>query len=585
MGNIKGTYGYIDDLGDIKRVAYSTSNSSEVIAKPPESNVQRIPQKKGSTTRRPVYSSTPRIKLRSTTSTTEKPNYSTVVSIENEMRKTTQKPDLYQSTPKIILQGRPLVRSTPATQLQKNEGQLIRPEVVTVRPTEIPLFRRLALKHHILNDDKPVIEEPEEKSNILRRQLSANFDPQQHVYSVQQSSGNDSPDVYSASVTTGAPRPLFTTSSRPRGLSSTTVAPTRPTVRYPNNYQQTMLQDLEPNNGDYNARTTTTSATADITPTPVPIVQIPPNRASASQDPLVAIKHPFQQGTILVPLSQLQGRIVNNYNPRENQDYISQMEQYIRETTPAPKEEPEPRPIYVRRLPPPQFRPIPVQVDENGFIRDVPRPLPNVPTTPYPLPVPVTSPPRYSEEINDISPPVSTRDFQKLLQQLIFRQSRLERINAMMRNPQYQYQPMYRPTPMPYYIQGRGDAVQYIPEDRRQYFRQNPNVFSEDSQSYVPNRRVARLLQNQEGGQELGNPEYLPPDIREMLLLRMLQLAINPALPVNEDEMFQETTPVPQYKKSPKVRNVEILGEELEEEKRPSRIKRYRGSHPEYYKK
>jgi hypothetical protein len=98
----------------------------------------------------------------------------------------------------------------------------------------------------------------------------------------------------------------------------------------------------------------------------------------------------------------------------------------------------------------------------------------------------------------------------------------------------------------------------------------------------VPTRRVARLLQPSQDQQQETKEEYLPPDVREMLLLRMLQLAINPALPVAEDEMVQDTTPVPQYKKVP-VRNVEILGEEAEEEKRPVRNKRYREPHMDYY--
>jgi hypothetical protein len=643
LGNIKGTYGYIDDSGQIKRVSYSTSNSSEVLTKsePAASVVQRIPKtNRTHTTKRPssIYSttlSTPtsttalqRIaKLRSSTTTTDRPNYSEVVNVESELSKTTPKPPhiVYPtSTPRILLQGRPIIRSTPPThtQTQKSEGQLIRPEVVTARPTELPLFRRLALKHQILNEGKPIAEEPEVRSNILRRQLSqektSNFDPQQHVFTLQQSLGNDATDVYSASVTTGTPRPLFTTTNRPRALLSTTTSPTvvsRPTIRYPLNYQRNVLQDLESNTPEYAQETTTTQTTAnEATPTPVPIVQIPANRAP--QEPLVAIRHPFQRGTILVPLSQLQGRVLpvdlNEHQPQ----YVGPNEQYIKETTPKPTPETEPRPIYVRRLPPPQFRPIPVQVDENGFIREVQRPS-NGPVPSYPLPIPVTPAPKYIDnvgdnDIEDISPPVSTRDFQKLLQQLILRQSRLERISALTdprRNPEFyhsRYRPMYRPTSIPYYFQREAEAqqtgpVQFLPENnlqprQRQYVhlspqhqaairqqqRQEQEIYNQNSQSFVPTRRVARLLQPSQDQQQETKEEYLPPDVREMLLLRMLQLAINPALPVAEDEMVQDTTPVPQYKKVP-VRNVEILGEEAEEEKRPVRNKRYREPHMDYY--
>ncbi|XP_044258062.1 uncharacterized protein LOC123007090 [Tribolium madens] len=618
LGNIKGTYGFIDDSGQIKRVSYSTSNSSEVLPKPDlPSVVQRIPKTNRtqiytSSTKRPFYSTTQSTptsttalqrlaKLRSqSTTTTEKPNYSEVVNMESEIVKTTSKPHIVypSSTPRILLQGRSTVRSTVAThtQTQKSEGQLIRPEVVTARPTELPLFRRLALKHPLLNDDKHV-DQSEGRSNILRRQLSqekSNFDPQQHVFMLQQALGSDATDVYSGSVTTGTPRPLFTTTSRPRALLSTTTTPTvvsRPTIRYPVNYQRNVLQDLESNTQEYAQETTTTEATVnDATPTSVPVVQIPANRAT--QDPLVAIRHPFQRGTILVPLSQLQGRVVPV-------DINDNQYEYVKETTPKPV---EPRPIYVRRLPPPHFRPIPVQVDENGFIREVQR-QPNQPV-PYPVPVPVAPPHEVDNDIDEISPPVSTRDFQKLLHQLILRQTRLERISALTdprRHPEYyqqRYRPVYRPTPVPYYqqngpvqflqdenLQQRQRQYVHIPSDQqvaiRQQQRQDQEVYNQNGQSYIPTRRVARLLQPGEEQRQENKEEYLPPDVREMLLLRMLQLAINPALPLSEDEMGQGTTPVPQYKKVP-VRNVEILGEEPEE-KRPGRSKRYKEPHMDYY--
>ncbi|XP_008201546.1 uncharacterized protein LOC100141622 isoform X2 [Tribolium castaneum] len=602
LGNIKGTYG-------------------EILPKPDQpSVVQRIPKTNRtqiytSSTKRPFYSTTQSTptsttalqrlaKLRSqSTTTTEKPNYSEVVNMESEI-KTTSKPHIVypSSTPRILLQGRSTVRSTAAThtQTQKSEGQLIRPEIVTARPTELPLFRRLALKHPLLGDDKHVADGSEVRSNILRRQLSqekSDFDPQQHVFTLQQALGSDATDVYSGSVTTGTPRPLFTTTSRPRALLSTTTTPTvvsRPTIRYPVNYQRTVLQDLE-SNTQYAQETTTTEATVnDATPTPVPVVQIPANRAN--QEPLVAIRHPFQRGTILVPLSQLQGRVV----PVDINDNLSQYGRQNEQNTQKP--DVEPQPIYVRRLPPPQFRPIPVQVDENGYIRDLQR-QPNGQPIPYPVPVP---PQKYNDvdnDIDEISPPVSTRDFQKLLHQLILRQTRLERISALTdprRHPElYQprYRPVYRPTPVPYYQQN--GPVQFLSDDnvqqrQRQYVhispeqqvairqqqRQDQEVY-QNGQSYIPMRRVARLLQPGEDQRLENKDEYLPPDVREMLLLRMLQLAINPALPLSEDEMVQGTTPVPQYKKAP-VRNVEILGEEPEE-KRPVRSKRYREPHMDYY--
>lgn len=93
--------------------------------------------------------------------------------------------------------------------------------------------------------------------------------------------------------------------------------------------------------------------------------------------------------------------------------------------------------------------------------------------------------------------------------------------------------------------------------------------------------------------EERKKEEYLPPEVREMLLLRMLQLAMNPALPLEEEEEEQEegeqvaTMPAPQFLRRPPVRNVEILGEEEEQEsirrrKPVSRTKRYKDEDMEY---
>lgn len=72
-----------------------------------------------------------------------------------------------------------------------------------------------------------------------------------------------------------------------------------------------------------------------------------------------------------------------------------------------------------------------------------------------------------------------------------------------------------------------------------------------------------------------------------MLLLRMLQLAMNPALPLDDEEESQQlaTVTTPQYRRLP-VRNVEILGEEDDSElrkRRPAaRAKRYKEEDMEY---
>ncbi|XP_017781573.1 PREDICTED: uncharacterized protein LOC108566276 [Nicrophorus vespilloides] len=483
LGNIKGTYGYIDDNGEIKRVSYSTSNSSEILppTSEPASVVQRIPAKMNrtkytNTTPGPPITTTnviqvvPRRKVESTTT-----------------RATTT--DLYEnSTPaRILAQAKPMLRSTP----NPKEGQLSRPEV-TIKPTEIPLYRRIPPKPTLLDEDKPVTEETELRGNLLRRQLPQDkmFDPRQHALNAQQASGHDSLDIYSPSVTTGSPHPLFTT-IRPR-IVPTTPAPVihRPTIRYPQIYHKPTT--------DYPQESASEVA---VTPSP-PIVQIPANEDEPQRvAPYVELRHPFHRGAILVPV---QHRRIEE-------------------------------PYYVRRMPT-KFKPIPVHVDENGFIREVHQ-------------RPFVTQSDIINEVDQIKPPVSTRDFQKLLEQLILRQTNLEKISTLTQT---------RPQQM--YYENTG-PVQFVP--RPQYYTPSP------PQNYHPTKRMTAQEE-----------EYLPAPVREMLLLRMLQLAINPALPLeSSDNIESATTPIP---RKDAIRNVEILGEE-EEHKRPSRTKRYKEIELDYF--
>ncbi|KAJ8962186.1 hypothetical protein NQ318_018147, partial [Aromia moschata] len=635
LGNVKGTYGFLDDEGQIKRVSYSSSNSSEIIAKPDDTEtsvVQRIPNKnKTSSTRRPsttasaptstpsaVIQSIARRRTTSSSTTTQKPNYNAVINVS---RTTTRPPHhiTYPSaSPRILLQGRPLISSTPSTQSHtvRSEGQLIRPEVVTVKPTELPSFRRLDFKH--LDHDKPVVEDTESeiKGNILRRQLSQDntreFNIQEQLYSLQQSLGQDATDVYSGSVTTGTPRPLFTTTNKPNTvlISSTTPPPEsvpRPTVRYPVNYQRNAQNNLHQNSPEYTQETMVQSAGIRSTPSPLPVVQIPANRVE-NQEPLVAIRHPFQRATVLVPLSQLHGRLIPVEDMTELNrvqiQYEPNQDQYYKQTTRPNVVEIEQQKAVVRQLPPPQLRPIPVQVDENGYVREIQRQVPR----PDPIAVEVTPVPNYTNDdvdndVDSIQPPVSTRDFQKLLQELIA---------ELFLQQQQRYRPVYAP-PQPYFVQkepvGRSTtpihfihqrpeqvssqqklrpSPYYEPasEQQRQpiFARNQPsNLYQEqyDAQAYRPNRRVARLLPSVMQGRQEVEEQYLPPEVREMLLLRMLQLAINPALKL-EDGQFEISTESSQFKRVP-VRNVEILGEEPEPiDRRSEKSKRYRESGKDY---
>lgn len=672
LGNIKGTYGYIDDNGDIKRVSYSSSNATEGITSTSEpiSVVQRIPSKANvtrstPTTRRPSYVSTtgsptstsgavqsiPRRRITMSTTTTSAPTttekYSQFIKDALSASKlssgvtSTPTTVLYESsTPaRLLAQSKPLVRGTQSTQkVTTSEGQLLRPEVL-LKPTDMPLYRRLPIKTTLLDEDtKPVTEEPEvERSNVLRRQLPAVnrdekvFDARQHVLNVQQGAGDDTVDVYSASVTTGSPRPLFTT-LRPR-LVTTTVNPLlprgTPTIRYPT-YQRAPVTRAPQTPAPTTEYPQESSTEPSVTVRPV--VQIPANAGSANaEEPIrqqyVELRHPYHRGAILVPVNHIPRRPV-----AEDQIQYQQIQ-------PLQGDPSEQEPVYqYRRVP--KFRPIPVHVDENGFIREYSTP------NPYTVQRPVTIAPVHVQdlrqqqqeqqqqqpyisqndiinEVDSIKPPVSTRDFQKLLEQLILRQSRLEKISALT-NPHFfrqrpQYQEVYQQPQQ--HLQPHHphpNQVQFVPRtqtqtaqpqqqhpvivrpapqplDEHPYNQYAPVTFtpaparSGNQPNYHPTKRMVRpapvhLNHNQHLHQEQSDDEYLPAPVREMLLLRMLQLAINPSLPLDAmDNIESATTPLPQKNVVRNaVRNVEILGE-AEDDKRPSRTKRYKQVEFDYY--
>ncbi|XP_066256720.1 uncharacterized protein [Euwallacea similis] len=658
LGNIKGTYGFVDEEGEIKRVSYSSSNASEVFTKHepvamPEfpSSVVRVQtiNSKGevtSSTKRPVtVSSTFATTTASTPTTTP---LSVIQSIARRRASTTLKPIYHETSrsttkphsvtyssaaPRVLLQRPSIVTSTkPPRKLElRPEGQIGRPEVL--KTTEHPLFKPT-------EDIKPVNEEHSEtRTNILRRQLpqtttQSSFNIEEHVYGLQQSLGhNDVSDIYNngASITS---RPLFTTTRSitripiiPTSTTATPIIVAKPTPRYVANYQRNQLQEVESNTATYRQSPedeVVTSTEPASTSTNIPVVQIPPNRQTS--EPLVAVGHPFQQRAILVPISHLQNRIVpqdeynqNEYNARRN--FVPQQQSAV-----------EIERVNVKRLNPVALRPLPVLVDSNGYIREMP---PNVPT-PYPLPVPVTpvtvsSPGRNideeleSNEVESIHPPVSTRDFQVLLNHLIMRQKRLERINDLTnpkRHPEFyqrpvKYQRAVQATVRPIFVQRydqpqpTGSTRQYVavrPQEdaqRYQYYQQNEEEVTEEPKriasnyvrqhpGYLPMRRASRLLNGGQYVHEEETPqshrdEYLPPEVREMLLLRMLQLAMNPSLPLDEEEQESEqvaTVPAPQFRRPP-VRNVEILGEEEDtndvRKRRPvSRTKRFKDEDMEY---
>lgn len=605
QGNIKGTYGFVDDDGEIKRVSYSTKNtSSESVSKnePSSSVVQRIPRVNktyttstrlpstfptqpsvsSSTSTATVIQSIPRKRILPVAAPTTKAS-STIKANQTDPFSKVEASATNQEKTRIS----PTV--TAHQYSQKSISQIARPEFAT----SAPVGRRLTQTNRLNEEQsaiKPVTEQiSETHGNLLRRQT---FDVQQHAASLRQSHGADAPDVYSASVTTGMPRVLFTT-IRPTASQATS---TRYTPVYHRNLPQEVTTLSPATQESTTTETPQTPQNQYTTAVPVPLVQIPPNQI----EPLVAIRHPYR-GTVVVPLKDLQNREqIDAIQFTRNQPvYNPQLRAPPSNEQLQPEiQQPDPRtvPVYVRRPPIQVLRSMPVQIDENGYVREL-RPIPPLP---YANPENIAPLPQYfneeeseSNDIENIKPPVSVQDFQKLLNLLIIRQRRLEQVSklAAMRTVG-QYENVYQAAaPVPYVVskyqdlQQRG-PVQFASQDmetnerrqegqrpqyRRIFYTPQPNYNPYQTQYQQPSRRVARLLKPDRNIAE----DYLPPDIREMLLLRMLQLAINPALPVeaSDVEALGSSSSI-QASRQP-VRNVEILGEEDDEEKnRAMRVKR-----------
>lgn len=551
LGNVKGTYGYVDEDGEIKRVSYSTSNTSDLLADVP-TVVQRIPKlnKTLETTRKPSFllynpTTTQPTTVTSVIQPIPKRNAPTIE--PDSVRSTTRSPNVVYITtpPRGLYSQRHGYR--PNFDQSKSEGQLVRPDT-----TKLPLIRRLATK---ASTTKPVVEEPESDlpANLVRRQLPDKYDARQQVLMLQQGMGSDATDVYTASVTTGAPPPLFTT-TRPTLLpSSASIVTERVPV-----YQLNPI----PKGSEYAQETTTETAFTNPTPTTSPVFQIPASREGA-------VSHPFHRGIVLLPYNQQQPQQIRN----------SLAPQYFIAPTPNPEVSPNGAPIFIPRPPvinQPVLRSIPVQVDENGYIRPVQIARP---TTPQPIAIPVTqAEAQLQDDIERIKPPVSTRDFQRLLEHLILRQSKLERVNTLIQTQRQQEQANRYRFAQPVYVSG--PPVQYIQEASSQKASGFLQRYTTPATSYAPTKRMARLYNPQDDEEaEDVDSEYLPPQVREMLLLRMLQLAINPALPMDDEE---PTASPSQLRKG--VRNVEILGEENEGQARRTRSKRYKDNYGSYQK-
>ena len=448
--------------------------------------------------------------------------------------------------------------------------------------------------------------------NNLRRQLHEDTTKPNPIV---EGNNDDHPDVYGGSLSTT--RPLFTTTTPPRVLQRVSPAARveKPKV-YVNRENLAPPRSFE----NVNSRafeTETKIPQEDRVSQPQPVLIRGPPRVAAenreylrqSTEPIFVRQQPDQflpAGRILVPAQPnieedpayrplSINRILLRPLPSQQPLYSTTTDANIHYLTenPLPEQEEDPRvamaPGYMRPRPFP--RPV---IFQEPRARPVLRPV-SPPVTPmdereyqttseYPYRSSTLALP--PEPPNPINPPLSRRDFQLLLRRLLVSQYGVQALSYPKtyledalydQQPYPSYQPGYQTVAPRSEIPGYDQQVplQYgdrVPVRRPVYARPLSPVYQQyedynDGRGGYSKRVYRQKFYAQEVGDE--GDEILPAPIREALLLRMLQLAINAERPppVLASPVMTTTTPASRYRKTGPVRSVQIITDEEEDGK------------------
>ncbi|XP_055617177.1 uncharacterized protein LOC129762700 [Toxorhynchites rutilus septentrionalis] len=617
LGNIKGTYGYIDEHGEIQRVSYNANNSTvmkETMPAPVTEDVVHIPARfnrsyiGAPTTRRPAsyHSSTatpqrtsviqtiPR-KRPHTTSTTEKPTSKTTDTSTSFEPTTASSHSTSVQTPKPLL----IIRPTPLPLTQKTLEQLVRPEklesehISKIYPKASPLRQKEPEK-------KPV------RGNFLRRQLHQDSEEQyeaqqQIIYG--QTAGEEianlfsPPELRSVHTTTPTPRiPAAVLAARQRAAHiQSLLSSERPTTTTDRVYAKPQRKQ---ESAAYEPATEPSSETSYVTEMPVSVVQIPANSNREVTEAAEDERRVYRQRPI-----EFRPRDGYRYGPAQDRPErfriplgvpppvraypVPDQQQYIRESTQnpvnrGPQIAPENYPadeeinnVAYRQQRRPQGSPPSAYIQTQ---QESPTNIPNAHSYPqqsYPVPYaynPYRNP--YQTPINPYNDfperPLTTRDFERILQLLIFRQQQIQQQQSFrfggFSNPFYGgpsiappfipggfggaggvgYQaqiprpPFYNAVPTgagyfdpryqnPFYSPSTGSrqfAGQQSAADLQQPETNQPYDFARAGgprrRQYLPREEPS----DYQGSLSSVQPEQLPADVREDLLYRMLMLAI-----------------------------------------------------------
>ncbi|XP_043270170.1 uncharacterized protein [Venturia canescens] len=571
-----------------------------------------------SSTRSSVVQPIPR--LRKTTTTASTTTTSTTTDnprpIFGHYVKSTSK-----TRPRFVLNGQ---HRTPVTEEEVSEdSQITRPSGED-RPSG---YRRILFaKRPVDHSLRPITEEFEEKEeetkittgNTLRRQLPEETTKPE---TTSEAANDDHSDVYGGSLSTT--RPLFTTNAPPRLIHR--LANPRPKSLYVN---QNNLGPARFDNNKFEGPRVyeeESKTTQDERDPPQQIVIRSPQRMTTENREYVRqqqttepvyVRQPPEQflrelssaGLLIranngdeeneyrtrVPI----GRILYRPPPSQQPLYSTTTDANVHYLTETPITEPEetPRvPVMQNYMRPRIFqRPLAAYMDQDGhrsprpLLRPVPQAMDERDYSPAPIAAPeypyrsgqIALPP---EPPNPIAPPLSRRDFQLLLRRLLVSQYGTQALtyprtyleDALLdQQPYPSYQPAYQAPlarqSLPY--DPNQLAIQYgerVPLRRPGYARVlNPIYQNQPYDDYQEGRFPKRVYRQKFYPQELSDEadEVLPAPIREALLLRMIQLAINADRPAMAT-MVTSTTPASIYRKNGPVRSVQIITDDEEDDK------------------
>lgn len=636
LGNIKGTFGFVDADGEIKRVSYSSSNGTGFKATTMSplqehvSVVQSIPRiNRTSTTKKPsiVYATTTESSTRpsvvqsiprtrkpttsstttTTTSTTEAPK-----TIFGHYLKGTPK-----SRPRFVINGqqRPIVIEEGTGD---EDSQINRPSTDDKTGTyRRIIFAKRPIEHSLPPISEDFVEKEDEAKittgNTLRRQL--------HDETTKSSSiaddGDDHSDVYGGSLSTT--RPLFTTTAPSRILQrvSSTPRPERP--KFYVNRQENLGAGGRFDSPKYDAprvyetetkpsqeeRTTTQQILLRTSTARIPteardyvrqntepvFVRQQSEQYLRELPPRILVQS--QQGNLeedvyrAIPIGRLLLRPPSNHQPvyptttDANVHYLTE--------NPVPDPEDEARiAVNMNYMRPRPVRPL-IYSDPEQRIRPILRPIPSTmahpddrdyqPTTSeYPYRAGALALP--PEPPNPITPPLSRRDFQILLRRLLVSQYGMQALSypksfledALYDQQPYPSYPAGYQAPLPRSELAYDQQAQYgdrVPLRRPVYPRALSPLYHpqyDDYQDRYPKRVYRQKFYTQDVADEAD--EILPAPIREALLLRMVNLAINTERStIVPTTVMTTTTPASRYRKTGPVRSVQIITDDDEEEK------------------